>query len=135
MVRISIDYTGEKHCDLIHQPSGNKISTDAPKDNNGRGEAFSPTDLVAAALGSCILTTMAIKGEKENIDVRGCTATVDKEMNPEPRKIARLTVAVRLPKKLAALERKKLEEIAHNCPVAKSLHPEMQLPITFTYDL
>jgi uncharacterized OsmC-like protein len=133
MVTMTGTYEGDKHCELIHGPSQNRIHTDAPKDNNGRGEAFSPTDLVGAALGSCIVTTMAIYAEKNNIDMRGTNFEVTKKMQVSPRKIAELTVVVTMPATLTTDQRKTLEEIAHTCPVTKSLNPDIKLPVTFIY--
>ena len=135
MVKVSIQYTGDKHCDLVHEPSQSKISTDAPKDNNGRGEAFSPTDLVAAALGSCILTTMAIFADKEKIDMTGAHASVTKEMKAGPRRIARLAAEVHMPAKLSATDRKRLEEAGTHCPLKYSLHPDLEIPVQFFYDV
>jgi putative redox protein len=137
MVESTGVYTGGLHCELTHGPSGQKISTDAPKDNNGKGEAFSPTDLVAAALGSCILTTVAMVADRDGIDIKGATYRVTKEMTqpPEKRKIARLAVSLRLPASVPVSHRKKLETIAHSCPVHRSLGPDVQMPITFDWDL
>lgn len=133
MVQMSITYDGEKHCTLQHGPSGSQISTDAPKDNHGKGEAFSPTDLVGAALGSCILTTMAIVAERDGIDFKTAQATVTKEMNPSPRRIASLKVQLILPKSLTDDQRRKMEATAKACPVHKSLHPDVQMPMEFSY--
>lgn len=129
----TVVYQGDKHCELTHGPSQSKISTDAPKDNHGRGELFSPTDLVGAALGSCILTVMAIVAERENIDLRGMRCTVEKEMQTSPRRIGRLACRVEMPKGVAAPLRAKLEATAHHCPVHKSLHPDIESPINFVY--
>lgn len=133
MVKSSTLYQGQKHCLLTHEPSGSQFETDAPKDNNGKGERFSPTDLIGAALTSCILTTMAIIGERSGISIEGARAEVEKEMADSPRRIAALRVKVTLPKHLTGEQRSKLEEIAHNCPVHKSLHPDVQRPISFSY--
>ncbi len=133
MVKMTVKYQGELHCHLTHGPSGSTIETDAPKDNHGRGERFSPTDLVGAALASCILTTIAIVGERDGIQLAVATAEVEKEMVSDPRRIGSLPVKVTLPKSLTEEQRKKYERVAHTCPVAKSLHPEMKLPITFEY--
>lgn len=135
MVKVTVQYTGDKHCDLVHEPSQNKISTDAPKDNNGRGEAFSPTDLVAAALGSCMLTTMAIFAEKVNISLAGAHASVTKEMKAGPRRISRLASEIHLPAKLSPEDRKRLEEWGKTCPLKYSLHPDVELPVQFLYDV
>lgn len=135
MVNMKAIYEGEKHCQLTHGPSGAHISTDAPKDNNGRGEAFSPTDLVGAALGSCMLTVMAIAAEKDGVSLLNSRMSVDKEMHQTPRRISKLTVALHLPQALPAEYRRKLETIAHNCPVKLSLHPDLQIPVQFHYDI
>lgn len=135
MVKVTATYEGEKHCEIIHGPSQAKIATDAPKDNNGKGEAFSPTDLVAAATGSCILTVMAIMAEKEGVDLTGSYTTVEKEMALNPRRIGKLTINVFMPKNIEAHYRIKLEDTAMTCPVKKSLNPEMELLIQFHYSL
>jgi len=133
MVKSTCTYTGEKHCELVHGPSQSKVETDAPKDNNGRGERFSPTDLVGAALTSCIVTTMAIIAERDGVDLRGTTAEVEKHMNPNPRYIARLPVKVHFVKGIPKDYRKKLENAAHTCPVHASLRPDLDAPIEFIY--
>jgi putative redox protein len=133
MVAMTGVYEGEKHCSITHGPSLNKISTDAPKDNNGRGEAFSPTDLLGAALGSCILTTMAIHGEKVGMNLNGSTFEVTKKMQLNPRQVAELSLVIVLPENLTADQRKMLEEIAHTCPVSRSLNPELKMPVVFHY--
>jgi putative redox protein len=135
MVKVIAKYEGEKHCEIEHGPSQSIISTDAPKDNNGRGELFSPTDLVAAATGSCILTVMAIMAEKDGVNLKGAYTTVEKEMVLNPRRIGKLTINVFMPKDVEESYRQKLENTAHTCPVKKSLHPEMQLPMQFHYTL
>jgi len=134
MVKSTTVYLGQLHCELKHEPSGSKIETDAPKDNNGRGEKFSPTDLVGAALTSCILTTMAMVAERDGHSLLNAKAEVEKEMNANPRKIAALHVKITLPKALPEDYRKKLEQIAHSCPVHRSLSPEMKIPITKSID-
>lgn len=135
MVKVTAKYEGEKHCEIEHGPSQSVIATDAPKDNNGRGELFSPTDLVAAATGSCILTVMAIMAEKDGVELKGSYTTVEKEMIPNPRRIGKLTVNVFMPKNIESAYRQKLENTAMTCPVKKSLNPEMELPIQFHYTL
>ena len=134
MVRIEMEYEGDLHCRAVHGPSGTELSTDAPKDNQGRGESFSPTDLVATALGTCILTTMAIQARTLGLNVEGATASVEKEMTTEgPRRIGRLVVQIRVPQALSETDRLKLERAAHTCPVHRSLHPDVQAPIEFTW--
>lgn len=134
MVQMSARYTGELHCEIAHGPSGSKLETDAPKDNQGKGERFSPTDLLGAALTSCILTTMGIVAKRDGIAIEGATASVEKLMSTEPpRRVAGLPVLVTLPAGLSPPARSKLEHAALNCPVTKSLHPEIQATITFEY--
>ena len=133
MVKMSMIYQGEKHCLLTHISSGSKIETDAPKDNQGKGERFSPTDLLGASLGSCILTTMAIVAERDGINITGATAEVEKEMVANPRRVGSLRVKVTLPQTLKTDEKTKLEETARHCPVHQSLHPDVQIPLTFEY--
>lgn len=133
MVRMQVTYQGDKHCELIHEPSQSRIETDAPKDNNGRGEKFSPTDLMGAALGSCILTVMSIMAERDNVDLRGAKANVEKEMHANPRRISKLVVNLQMPKGVPHEYRKKLEIAANTCPVHRSLHPEIESPIIFHY--
>ena len=134
MVKMSMVYQGQKHCSLTHEPSGSSIETDAPKDNQGKGERFSPTDLVGAALGSCILTTMAIVAERDGLSIEGAKAEVVKEMVSQPsRRIGALPVRITLPSHLSEEQRKKLEHAALHCPVHKSLHPDVSLPISFRY--
>ncbi|HEX4065512.1 MAG TPA: OsmC family protein [Acidobacteriaceae bacterium] len=134
MVAIQIEYQGELHCKAIHGPSGTELNTDAPKDNQGRGESFSPTDLVATALGTCMLTVMGIMARTLKIDISGTKATVEKEMTAAtPRRIERLTVRIHVPHALSAEDQQKLERAAHTCPVHKSLHPDVQTPIEFSW--
>ncbi len=136
MVEMKVIYSGGLHCDLEHGPSKNRIQTDAPKDNMGRGEAFSPTDLVGAALASCILTTIAISAEREGIVLSGSEAKVLKEMITMPvRKIGRFILELKLPKDLNVAHRHKFEHIAISCPVHRSLHPDVKIEITFNYCL
>lgn len=135
MVNISVRYAGSKKCDLDH-PEGAKLRTDAPKDIGGDASGFSPTDLVAAGLASCILTTMAMFAERHGMDLAGATATVEKHMTqpPSPRRIARLPVVVTIPaSKVPAEMRERLERVGHTCPVHASLHSEVDAPIEFRY--
>src|ERR1700709_1182491 len=110
MVAIQLEYQGDLHCTAVHGPSTTELTTDAPKDNQGNGESFSPTDLVATALGACMLTTMGIVAARTNIDMSGATARVVKEMVSAPvRRIAKLTVEIHVPGELDAEQRKRLE--------------------------
>lgn len=134
MVKIDVLYEGSLRCRLKHGPSGMEIATDAPKDNLGKGEAFSPTDLVAAALASCMLTTMGIVAQRKNFQIGEITAQVTKEMTAAPpRRIARLSVIIQMPKGHSAQERALLEHAATACPVHKSLHPDVEIPVKFEY--
>jgi putative redox protein len=134
MVSIQLEYEGDLHCKAVHGPSGTVLSTDAPKDNQGRGESFSPTDLVATALGSCILTILGIQARTLSIDLAGTTATVEKEMtSTAPRMIQRLSVKIRVPHRVSPENQQKLERAAHTCPVHRSLHPDVEKPIDFTW--
>ena len=129
MVAIQFEYQGGLHCRAVHGPSGTSLNTDAPKDNQGRGESFSPTDLVATALGTCMLTVMGIAARTLNINIAGSTATVEKEMTTAPpRRIESLTVKIHVPHSLSPENKQKLERAAHTCPVHKSLHPDVLDP-------
>lgn len=134
MVQSTVTYLGDLHCEARHGPSGAALETDAPKDNNGRGESFSPTDLVATALGSCMLTIMGITARRLDIDMSGAEATVDKSMVADPaRRIGELKVVISVPMPVSEANRAKLERAAHTCPVAKSLHPDIKLPVEFCW--
>ena len=129
----TILYKNNLRTEAIHTASGQVILTDAPIDNNGKGEAFSPTDLVATALASCMITIIAIAAEKNNIDVSKTSANVKKIMGVNPRTISDIVIEIKMSKKLSEKDRIRLEKAALACPVHKSLHPEMKKDITFTY--
>lgn len=134
MVTIEIQYQGDLHCEAVHGPSGTRLSTDAPKDNMGKGESFSPTDLVATALGTCMMTLMGIAARSMEVDLSGTRVTVQKEMVATPlRRIGKLGVKITVPAKLTAEQKQKLERAALTCPVHKSLHPDVQLPVEFVW--
>ena len=134
MVALEMEYLGDLHCKAVHGPSGTTLDTDAPKDNQGRGEAFSPTDLVATALGTCILTTMGILARTLGLDISGATASVIKDMATVPtRRLGRLAVTLKMPAGISAEDRVKLERAAHTCPVHKSMHPDVAMPIAFIW--
>jgi putative redox protein len=134
MVKIDISYEGNLHCRLKHGPSGIEIETDAPKDNMGKGEAFSPTDLVAGALGAYMMTIMAIFANRHKIGLTGTKVEVLKEMIQEPtRRIGKLTVHFKMAPGITPGYRQGLEKAALSCPVHKSLHPDIQIPVTFQY--
>ena len=121
-----ITYQNNLRTAAVHLRSGNEILTDAPLDNRGKGEAFSPTDLLATSLGSCILTIMGIKAADKEIDMTGATAEVNKIMGSNPRRIARLEITIQMPdNQYTEKEKKILEAAAHGCPVGKSLHPDL----------
>lgn len=135
MVQINGVYQGEKHCEMVHEPSGSILETDAPRDNQGRGEKFSPTDLLGAALGSCMVTTMAILTESEGLNLNGSTFQVQKIMAANPRRVSALNFELHLPKNLSPSNRLRLEEIARQCPVYRTLNPELRIHLIFHYDL
>lgn len=133
-VRIDFEYNGQLRCTATHAPSRTQVLTDAPVDNMGRGESFSPTDLVGTALGSCMLTTMAIYAERHGLDLRGATASVEKEMIVDPlRRIGKLTTVLRLPLPQDHPQREALERAALTCPVHRSLGENVELPVTFEW--
>jgi putative redox protein len=135
MVEITVVYEGELRCRARHGPSGNELWTDAPVDNNGRGESFSPTDLVATALGTCMLTVMGIVAQRHGWDLRGTTARVEKRMVSDPRRrIGSLVVLVRGPAHLDQRARTALETAALSCPVHSSLGSDIEKPVTFEWD-
>jgi putative redox protein len=135
MVKVDIEYTGNLHCNATHGPSESKLPTDAPLDNKGKGEAFSPTDLVATALGTCMATTMGIKAEQIGADLRGMTISVHKEMSQDPpRRIARLPSEIHIPLPPDSPHREVLEQTALNCPVHKSLPREIDRPTKFFWE-
>lgn len=129
MVTITARYEGELCCTAVHGPSGNSLQTDAPADNQGLGRFFSPTDLVATALGTCILTTMGIVARRRGIELQGARVIVEKHMQDNPRRIARLPCEVQIPGTFTDEQKRLLEATAHACPVHRSLHPDIDAPI------
>jgi putative redox protein len=133
-VQIDIVYQGELRCEAVHGPSKVHLFTDPPVDNQGRGESFSPTDLVATALGTCMLSIMGIFAQRHDIDMRGTTVTVLKDMTQVPvRRIAKLTTEIRVPLPATHPHREALERAALTCPVHQSLHPDVEKPVTFVW--
>ena len=131
---IDILYTGQLHCEATHGLSGATILTDAPPDSHGKGEAFSPTDLVATALGTCVLTVMGIAAERLGVDLVGARARVEKVMVAAPsRRIGALSVHVEVPNRFAEDICAKLEAAALTCPVKPSLHPDIRVDIAFSW--
>ena len=132
MIEISIDYQGQLRCSAIHQPSGDCLATDAPVDNNGRGEAFSPTDLVATALGTCMATVMGIVARQKEISLEGMKLRVRKHMSADsPRRISRLEVEAEMPISVDHPDREMIQSAALECPVHHSIHPEIEVAITW----
>jgi putative redox protein len=127
------DYRGGLKMELTHGPSGAAIRTAAPVDNQGDGSSFSPTDLLAAALGSCMVTTMAIVANREGIPFEGASFHLEKHMRSDPRRVAAVPVRIRMPAELTAEQRERLEQIARTCPVARSLSPEVEQQVEFEY--
>ncbi len=138
MATIHINYVGDLRTDCTHLQSGTHINTDAPTDNQGRGEAFSPTDLVANALGTCIITTMAIFAQRDGIELAGSTLDVTKVMTAQPpRRVARIEINITLQASPMPDEgtRIRLEKIAHTCPVAISLHPDVEQAVSIEWTM
>ena len=134
MVSYHIVYQGGLRCEATHDPSQVKIVTDAPVDNHGRGESFSPTDLVAVGYGLCIIITMGIAVQNEKIVLDGSRVYVEKHMSTDaPRRIAKIVVKIDFVSGIPRDRRAYLERIAHTCPVAKSLHPDVAIDLKFNY--
>ena len=134
MVHLSSVYEGGLRCRATHAPSGTSLVTDAPVDNHGKGESFSPTDLVATALGACMMTIMGIVAERHGVNLVGMTAETVKEMTKEPpRRIASLRTRLTIPLPADHPQRAALEQAAHTCQVHKSLHPEIDAAIEFVW--
>jgi uncharacterized OsmC-like protein len=134
MVEIKLSYEGDLHCSAIHTPSGKPLVTDAPVDNNGRGESFSPTDLVATALGACMATVIGIVARRKNIAVEGMAINVRKFMSEDPpRRIIRLELDLDIPLPATHPDRPLLESAARGCPVHHSLHPDIKVVMNWTW--
>lgn len=129
-----IEYTGELRTSATHLRSGNKIETVAPPDNNGKGDAFSPTDLLAASLGACMMTIMGIVAERHQLDLTGTKIEVTKEMASSPRRVSGVIVEFTMPARaFSDHDKKLLEHAAHTCPVALSLHPDIRQQVSFNW--
>ena len=133
MNKFEIKYQGNLRTIATHLDSGSEISTDAPKDNHGLGQTFSPTDMVCSALASCILTIMAIAVEKNNVDIKGTKAMVKKTMGNNPRRIAKIQIDIVFPKEYDSKTKTILEKVAYNCPVHHTLSETVEKNISFTY--
>lgn len=134
MVEVTARYEGDLHCTVRHGPSGAEFGTDAPVDNHGKGQAFSPTDLVGSGIAACTLTIMAIAAEGHGVDLRGATAVTGKEMSKDaPRRIVRLATVITLPLSANHPKRQLLEQAARGCPVHKSIRADIDAPIDFIW--
>lgn len=135
MITAKAQYVGQKRTEAEHVRSGNRLITDAPTDNHGKGEAFSPTDLVATALASCMMTVMGIKADQEGINLEGLDCEVTKVMGDGPRRITEIHIHMTWPTASEATDaqRQKMKNTALACPVAKSLHPDIRQEVTFSF--
>jgi putative redox protein len=134
MVPITVTYQGQLRCSALHDKSNVSFITDAPTDNHGKGESFSPTDLVATALGSCMITTIGIKLHGEDVNLDGTRLAVEKHMSADPpRRISKIVVRLTFPRGIPSHYRQKIKEIGDTCPVAKSIHPGITLDIHYDY--
>lgn len=135
MITAHVTYTGELRAGAVHVRSGSSIETDAPVDNHGKGERFSPTDLVAAALATCIVTTLGIAGHAHDLDIVGAECEVTKVMVPDPRRIGEIIVKMSFPKSAPFSDKQKqiIERIARTCPVFESLHPDLKKTLSFEW--
>ena len=135
MVEINVSYEGGLRCRATHGPSKNELITDAPADNMGKGEAFSPTDLVATALATCIATTIGIVAKRKGFDIPNMRVHVEKHMSTDsPRRIVRLPIKLWIPLPPDHPERKLIENTAHGCPVHQSVRPDIEMPIEFIWE-
>jgi putative redox protein len=132
-VQMSAESAPRFQVKLVHGPSGTVINTEAPRDNGGTGGSFSPTDLVGAALASCAMTTMALAASREGIPWGQSSARIEKRMTSAPRQIAELSLEIEMPAGLSPSQRTHLEEVGKKCPVARSIHPDVSLPMAFKY--
>jgi uncharacterized OsmC-like protein len=130
----SIIYDGDLRCSATHIQSNSALETDAPTDNRGKGERFSPTDLLCVSLATCMLTTMGIKAADMNVDIRNAKADVTKHMASNPRRVAKIEVTVSLPAIDGEKEKLTLENTGTNCPVAKSIHPDIELVLNYNWE-
>ncbi len=131
----SVIYKGELRCECTHLQSGTVIQTDAPTDNRGKGESFSPTDTICVGLATCMITTMGIRAQDMQVNLAGATLDVTKHMLSEPRRIGKIEVTLHLPAGIEEKDRIVLEKIGDNCPVVKSLHPNIELATRYVWEL
>lgn len=135
MTKMTSKYLGNLRTEAIHEQSGTRLVCDAPLDNHGKGESFSPTDLVATALGACMLTIMGISAETYGYDIVGTTLETEKIMGTNPRRIVEIKITFNFPKdrEFTAQQRRVIEAAARTCPVANSLHPDIKKTLVFNY--
>jgi len=131
----SIVYKGHFRCECTHLQSGTVIETDAPTDNRGKGERFSPTDSLCVALATCVVTTMALKATDMQIELAGTSIAVTKHMLSDPRRIGKIDVILTLPATADEKDRLILQRVGDNCPVAKSLHPDLEVNIEYHWNI
>ena len=131
----SIIYKGHFRCECTHLQSGTVIETDAPTDNRGKGERFSPTDSLCVALATCVVTTMALKATDMQIELAGTSIAVTKHMLSDPRRIGKIDVILTLPATADEKDRLILQRVGDNCPVAKSLHPDLEVNIEYHWNI
>jgi len=130
----SIIYEGDLRCSATHLQSGTVTETDAPTDNRGKGEKFSPTDTLCVSLGTCLITTMALKARDMNIELKDTKIEITKHMLKDPRRVGQIDVTINLPQlNLNEEEKATLETSGNNCPVAKSLHPDLKMNIRYNW--
>jgi len=133
MSDISIKYDGKLRTTAIHHQSGSIISTDAPIDNKGKGEKFSPTDLFVTALGSCMLTIMGITAQTHGFNIDGSSVDIKKNMGTNPRRVSSIKISININGTFSDKEKQLLQNAAHHCPVSKSIHPDIDEQITFNF--
>ncbi|MGY8754585.1 MAG: OsmC family protein [Candidatus Poseidoniales archaeon] len=131
MVKLTATYDGNLRCTTTHGPSGAILVTDAPVDNHGKGESFSPTDLLAASMLTCIMTIVAIRADSKSISVAGMTGRIEKTMAPSPRRVSKLVIVINLPAKIGIEDRSWLIQEGCDCPICVSISQQMELDITF----
>lgn len=134
MVRCKVKYEGELHCELEHESSGARVSTDAPLDNHGKGASFSPTDLMCSATAACMTTIMGIYAQQHRLDLQGMWIEVTKEMSSNPRRIARITVELHVPLPADSPHVAALEECAKGSPAMRSLNPDIEVPLVWHWE-
>lgn len=133
MVKCKMTYEGGLHCKLEHEPSQATVSTDAPVDNHGKGESFSPTDLMCSAMAACMMTIMGIYAQEKGLNLEGTTIEVGKVMSANPRRIARIETDITLPLPADTPHKTALEQCVLGSPAMRSLHPDIEVPITWNW--